>query len=242
VFATTAITAVTAQNRAGVHAVEGVSAEVLGAQIDAVLSAFPIAAIKTGMLWSAESVVTVTEHLRDTTVPVVVDPVMVATSGGRLLDPAAISAHDRLFRRAALVTPNLDEAAVLLGRALDPGALEDEAKRLRDRLGCPVLLKGGHLAGSPHDVLADRDALHVWIHARVEGTDTHGTGCILSSAIAARLAAGRALAEACADGLAFVHDALTRGGSGTVGGLPNIEAARIEPAHLRHAVGPPLGP
>lgn len=230
VFGTTAITAVTAQNLAGVRAVGDLSPDLVAQQIAAVLEGFPVRAVKTGMLWSAAIVEAVARALAGR--PYVVDPVMVATSGARLLDAGAALAYRRhLLPAAALVTPNLDEAAVLLDRdAIDPGDLEGAAAALHARLGCPVLLKGGHLEGDPIDLLHDGRAVTRWTHARVAGVDTHGSGCMLSAAIAAHLALGHDLTGACELGLAFVHDALARA-------LPVAEGVRL--ADIEHAVADP---
>src|SRR5690606_23960850 len=133
-------------------AVGALSPELVAQQIAAVLEGFPVRAVKTGMLWSAAIVETVAVALAGR--PYVVDPVMVATSGARLLDAGAVEAYRRhLLPAAALVTPNLDEAAVLLDRdAIDPADLDGAAAALHARLGCPVLLKGGHLEGDPIDL------------------------------------------------------------------------------------------
>lgn len=232
VYATTAITAITAQNLDGVRAVQATEPEVLGAQIDAVFEGFELSAIKTGMLWSASLIDVVADRLADASAPVVVDPVMVATSGARLLELDAVEAYRRLLAHATVVTPNLDEAEVFLGEPVNTVRLEDEARVLMDRLGCAVLLKGGHLGTDPHDVLATPDGCWTWSHARLREVNTHGTGCMLSSALAARLALGRTLLQATQDSLAFVHDALARAQS-TVHRQPNVEAAQIEPSHLR---------
>jgi hydroxymethylpyrimidine kinase/phosphomethylpyrimidine kinase len=157
---------------------------------------------------------------------------MVATSGARLLEADAVESYRMLLRRCTLATPNLDEAAVLLGAPVRTDQLEAEAQRLADTLGCAVLLKGGHLDGDPHDVLAMDDDTRGWTHPRVTGVNAHGTGCMLSSAIAARLARRESLVDACADALAFVHDALVRGRSETVHAQPNVEAAQIVRSHL----------
>ena len=216
-FGTSAITAVTAQNLAGVTHVVGLDSATVRAQIDAVLAGFSVCAVKTGMLWSCELVATVADVARilsERGIPVVVDPVMVATSGARLLDDAAIEFYRaRLLPCAALVTPNLDEAAVLLGcSAIARDQLEQASDQLFARFGCPVLLKGGHLDDARElvDMLRHPGGRITWTHARLTDVDTHGTGCMLSAAIAARLAHGDSLARACRSGLAFVHDALAR--------------------------------
>ena len=232
VTGTTAITAVTAQNLEGVTMVDGVRPALVLAQIDAVLAGFDVRAIKTGMLWSAEIIEAVADRLRRQDQPIVVDPVMVATSGARLLAADAVDAYAGLWSQAALATPNLDEAEILLGEGVSHEDLPAAAQRLRDRLGCAVLLKGGHVQGAPVDVLASADATTAWRHERITDVNTHGTGCMLASAIAARLALGDRLVAACAAGLAFVHDALRRGAPA----LASVETAEVEPSHLREAI------
>lgn len=209
---TTAITALTAQNLAGVAAIHPVPADFVEAQVLTVCADFRVRAAKTGMLFSAEIVDRVA-HLADALAlaRLVVDPVMVATSGARLLEEDAVAAYrDALCPRAALVTPNLDEAAVLLGVPhVDPGELDAAARALASELGAPVLLKGGHLEGNPVDILAASDgALTHFAHPRHRGLSTHGTGCMLSAAIATRLAHGDALVGAVAESLAFLDRVL----------------------------------
>jgi hydroxymethylpyrimidine kinase/phosphomethylpyrimidine kinase len=213
VFGTSVLTCVTAQNLEGVRGVVALSPADVMAQLDAVLDGFPVAAAKTGMLFSRDIVLAVAEAARRPGFPpLVVDPVMVATSGARLLNDDAVAAYvERLLPRAAVATPNLDEAAVLLGRAIRhademPGA----ARELADRLGCPVFLKGGHLDGDRLvDVLWDGAALHSWTGLRVSGVIPHGTGCRLSAALAARLALGDTLPEAARVAREVVARALT---------------------------------
>ncbi|ACY14963.1 bifunctional hydroxymethylpyrimidine kinase/phosphomethylpyrimidine kinase [Haliangium ochraceum] len=210
VFGTTAITAVTAQNLDGVQAVTGISVELVAAQMEAVFTGFEVGALKTGMLWSAELVERVAAMIDARGVAAVVDPVMVATSGARLLQEDAVARYrERLIPGCTLVTPNLDEAAVLLERGpIAAAELDQVARALGQRFGCAVLLKGGHLEGDPVDVLWHRGGWTRWRHERIRGVNTHGSGCMLSAALAACLARGAALAEACELALAFVHQAL----------------------------------
>lgn len=234
VFGTSAITAITAQNLAGVHAVSGLAPALVLAQINAVLSGFEVGGVKTGMLWSASIVHAVATRLAQAKLPVVVDPVMVATSGAMLLEPTAIAAYrSALLPRATLVTPNLDEAGVLLERALEPTVdPAPVADALYQSLGVPVLLKGGHLAGDPVDILRTATQRIVHRHPRIEGANTHGSGCMLSAAIAARLAQNAPLAAAVADALAIVHDALARGAQTPGNHLARVELAEINPTHI----------
>jgi len=236
-FATTAVAAVTAQNLEGVTEVALTTASLLGAQIDAVLTGFPVAAIKTGMLGSAALVGVVADRLRDTAAPLVIDPVMVATSGARLFGDDPTEAYAALWPRAALVTPNLDEAAVLLGMpagaAIVRADLDEAANALAERLQCAVLLKGGHLDGPPRDTLVADGKTIAWEHDRINGANTHGSGCMLSAAITAQLALGQPLPEACGAALAFAHDALARGAQNGHAGLAAVEVAQADPDHVR---------
>ncbi len=213
-FGTSVITCVTAQNLAGVRSVFALPAAEVGKQIEAVLDGFPVAGVKTGMLFSREIIdVVAVVAGRPGFPPLVVDPVMVATSGARLLEEDAVDAYrERLTPRAAVVTPNLDEARVLLGRAVGAAdAMPDAARELADRLGCPVLLKGGHLDGDlVVDVLWDGRKSHWWEGERIAGVTTHGTGCTLSAAVAARLAHGDSLADACGAAREHVRRAMER--------------------------------
>jgi hydroxymethylpyrimidine/phosphomethylpyrimidine kinase len=198
---TTAITCLTAQNPAGVTAVEPVSPEFLRAQLLAVFSELRPAAAKSGMLWSVELV---REVVRWWTTPhqppLVVDPVMIATSGSVLLRPDAVAAiRDELLPLAAIATPNLDEAAHLLGSPLNSvDDLRAAARELHARHRCAFLVKGGHLKNSAKAVDIFWDGTRELILAApfVHGVSTHGTGCTYSAAIAAHLARGHSLPSA----------------------------------------------
>ena len=215
-YGMTAITAITAQNTQGVRAIHGVPPDMLRAQIDAVVEDIGVDAVKIGMLHSPEVVAVVADALRRHHLPhVVLDPVMVATSGDRLMADETVQVLVReLFPLATVVTPNLDEAALLLGRPI-PGieALDDAARALL-ALGAPaVLLKGGHLPGDEVvDVLAlpDRTLQHLR-SPRIATHNGHGTGCTLSSAIAAYLALGQALPKAVALARAYILGAIQAG-------------------------------
>ena len=217
-FGTTAITALTAQNTTGVRAIYAVPLDMLADQIDAVVEDIGVDAVKIGMLHSAPTIETVAaaldrHHLRQT----VLDPVMVATSGAALIDPSAIAALVRLlFPRALLVTPNLDEAAMLVGRLLHTEAdMADAAQQMLDMGARAVLLKGGHRPGATvADLLLQPGTPPQWLRApRIATTNTHGTGCTLSSAIAARLALGDGLLQAVQQARDFVRGALAAGAS-----------------------------
>lgn len=230
-FAETAITALTAQNTCGVRDVMEATPQMVAEQIDAVFEDIPPAAVKVGMVPSAAIAEAIAARLeRWGARNVVVDPVMVATSGARLMgDDAASALVARLLPLARVVTPNIPEASALLG---EPVRNEDEqelaALALAGRLGCAVLVKGGHGVADASDVLVepaveDEGAPRVtWLRAsRVKTANTHGTGCTLSSAIACGLAEGRELPEAVARAKDYLTGALSAGldlghGSGPV--------------------------
>jgi hydroxymethylpyrimidine/phosphomethylpyrimidine kinase len=215
-YGMTAITALTAQNTLGVRSIHPVPAAMLRDQIDAVVEDIGADAVKIGMLHSAEIVQTVAAAIdRHGLRPVVLDPVMMSTSGARLIDDDAQAVLvAQLFRRATLVTPNLDEAALLVGRPLASEAdMEAAAREMLAMGAAAVLLKGGHLAGDTvSDLLLMRDAAPRWMRApRIATDNTHGTGCTLSSAIAAQLALGAELPQAVEMARAFVRGALEAG-------------------------------
>ncbi len=216
VYGASAITALTAQNTRGVAGVEPVAASFVVAQIEAVLADLDVGAIKTGMLANAGIVEAVARCLRAVQRrPLVVDPVMVATSGDLLLAADAVETIKRqLIPLANLITPNLPEAAWLLGAkpAGDDAQAIEHAKALH-ALGCgAVLLKGGHGAGETAvDILCDGEGVEPFVRARIDTPHSHGTGCTLSAAIAALLAQGVALREAVARAKAYVWQALEAG-------------------------------
>jgi hydroxymethylpyrimidine/phosphomethylpyrimidine kinase len=188
---------------------------VLEEQLRLLLEGFPVAAVKTGMLFSRPLIeavaVALTSQAGARRPALVVDPVMVATSGDPLLQRSAVRAFERrLFPLAAVITPNLDEAAVLLGREVrSVRELEPAAAELRDRHGCAVLLKGGHLRGKTAvDVLADGEGILRLEAAYVSGVATHGTGCTYSAAIASGLAHGNSLRAAVAGAKEYVSRAI----------------------------------
>jgi hydroxymethylpyrimidine/phosphomethylpyrimidine kinase len=215
-YGMTAITALTAQNTLGVRAIHAVPLTMLADQIDAVVEDIGVDAVKIGMLHSTPTVQAVAAALdRHGLRQVVLDPVMVATSGAALIDPTAVASLVReLFPRAVLVTPNLDEAAMLVGRPLRTEAdMEAAAHELLARGARAVLLKGGHLEGETvSDLLLARDAAPMWLRSpRIATANTHGTGCTLSSAIAAHMALGADLAQAVRLARDYVRGALQAG-------------------------------
>jgi hydroxymethylpyrimidine/phosphomethylpyrimidine kinase len=212
VFGTSVVCAVTAQNTLGVRSWEPVSVDLVTAQLTAVASDLPPQAVKTGMLATAELVDAVADAIATWQFPnYVLDPVMVATSGDRLLsaDAEQLVAH-RLVPLATLVTPNLDEAAILVGDEVRTPEQMERAGRALVRLGAQVVLvKGSHAPGDTIvDVLVSARGSHRFEHPRIDTTSTHGTGCTLSAAIVAGLALDRPLAAAVTDALDFVHRAI----------------------------------
>jgi len=215
-YGMSAITALTAQNTQGVTAIHAAPADFLVAQIDAVMGDIGAHAVKVGMLHAPEIVRTVAAAIdRHGMAPVVLDPVMVSATGAPLIEPAAVQAIVReLFPRAAIITPNLDEAALLLGRPITAVAdLESAAQALIGQGAHAVLLKGGHLPGDAvHDVLAitGQPPLRM-LDARIATRNLHGAGCTLSSAVAAHLALGLALPDAVRAARQYVRAALLAG-------------------------------
>ena len=221
VFGTTVVTAITAQNTKGVFAVHPVPLEVVRAQLQALADDLPPVAIKTGMLATAQLVEIVTEALDGFgTAPVVVDPVMVSSTGARLLDQDAVSAVvEGLVPRAALVTPNIPEARILTGLAIDDVEGQIEAAQVLVERGAEgALVKGGHGSGRELvDVLWDGKEVRQWTRPRLDTRNTHGTGCTLSASVAAGLALGHPLQEAVDRALGFVARAIA-GAPGLGGG------------------------
>lgn len=201
VHGTSTITCVTAQNPGGVRGIQAVRPEIVRQQIEAVFDGFQPDAVKTGMLFSIEIIRVVVRFFQSKGLPpLIVDPVMVATSGARLIQASAVKMmRDELLPLATLVTPNLHEAVILIGRKLaSVEDLRDAAREIYERWGCAALVKGGHLKGM-------KEAVDFFYHGKtdlllsapfVRGVSTHGTGCVYSAAIAAHLARGRELSRA----------------------------------------------
>ncbi|EWH12395.1 phosphomethylpyrimidine kinase [Cellulophaga geojensis KL-A] len=216
-FATTAITAITAQNTLGVNAIYPIPTVEIKNQIAAVLTDINIGAIKIGMLQSTQIIKTVTDSLRAyNNIPVVLDPVMVASSGHNLLDNSALEALKLLLPIATLITPNIPEALVLLNiDTISPENMPEMAKKIGKTYKTSVLLKGGHLENctSLMDVLYvyDTDSLHNFSKTQIDTKNTHGTGCTLSSAIATHIALGCTLKDAVQKGITYTHQAIVAG-------------------------------
>lgn len=233
VFGTSVVVAVTAQNTRGVSAVHAIPVGTVAAQLEAIADDLPPDACKTGMLATADLVEAVARGIeRHGFAKYVLDPVMVATAGDRLLDRDAertVATH--LVPLATVVTPNLDEARILVQEEIASVEQMERAGRALVRMGAgAALIKGGHLAGDTVvDVLVTADGVRRSSHPRLATTSTHGTGCTLSAAITAGLALGRSVEEAVEDALAFVHRAIA-------------EAPALGGGHgpLNHFVSPPV--
>lgn len=212
-YAMTAIAALTAQDTTAVHDVFSIPPEFVARQMQVVLDDIGADAIKLGMLATAEIIGAVAGVIKAKApdIPLVVDPVMVATSGGRLLADNATSALiERLIARASIVTPNIPEAEVLTGLAIRTEAdMEMAAAKVLDLGPGAVLLKGGHMSGETLvDLLVTRQGMRRFTSQRLQSTNTHGTGCTLASAIAAGLAQGMDLEAAVARARDYVHEAI----------------------------------
>ena len=217
VHGTSAIACLTAQTPKRVLAVEPCSPKMLRQQIEAVFAELPPAAVKTGMLFTAKNIAVVADFFRNAkpknkNLNLIVDPVMVATSGARLLQPAAEKVlTEKLLPLAALVTPNLDEAEILAAQKIrSPEQMRAAARKIQARFGCAVLLKGGHLKNSREalDIFFDGETELLLTAPFVRGVSTHGTGCTYSAAICAALARGHALPHAVEIGKNFITAAI----------------------------------
>ena len=230
VYGLSAITAVTAQNTVAVTGVQEIEPELVSSQIAAVVSDFPVGAAKTGMLSSAPIIRAVAKAVEDHELRVVVDPVMVAKSGDRLLRPDAVDAlREELLPRAALLTPNVPEASDLTGLRVEN---EDEMRAAGEKLlamgARAVLMKGGHLDGDPVvDLFLEGNRAVRFGGHRIHTRATHGTGCTLSAAVAANLALGRTLPDAVKRARRYLRTAMFRAtplgqGHGPLGHLPEL--------------------
>ena len=212
VFAMSAVTALTAQNTTGVQGIFEVSPEFLGLQIDSVFTDIRPDAVKIGMVASKELISVIAERLSFYKAEnIVVDPVMVATSGAKLISDDAIDAlKEKLFPLASVLTPNIPEAEVLSGMEIK--SAEDmcaAAKLIGERYGCAVLCKGGHQLNDANDLLFHKGVSRWFNGKRIDNPNTHGTGCTLSSAIASNLAKGFTLDESVERGKAYISGALS---------------------------------
>ena len=198
VYAMSAVTALTAQNTTGVFAIQESTPEFLAAQIDAVFGDIFPDAVKIGMVSSSNLIHVIAECLKKWQAKnIVVDPVMVSTSGAKLIDDDAVKTlADELLSLAVVATPNIPEAEILSGmKIVDEAGMIEAAKVIAERFGCNVLVKGGHMISDANDYLFTGDSGEWLKGKRIDTHNTHGTGCTLSSAIAANLAKGYALTE-----------------------------------------------
>ena len=215
VYGLTAVTCVVAEIPGKVSRIEAVTPRIVRDQIEVLLRNFQVGAIKTGLLCSGQIVCAVIKALQDDRrrIPLVIDPVMIATSGDRLLERAAIDAYkNKLFPLATLITPNLDEAGLLLGtRIRGRQQMQRAAKTLAEQFGCAILLKGGHLEGdNAIDLFFHNGQLKEFSALFVRGVATHGTGCTYSAAITAGLASGLSLERAVGRAKKFVTKSIVR--------------------------------
>lgn len=214
VYAMSVITALTAQNTMGVSGISDVFEEFICAQLDSVFADIVPDSVKIGMVSSKATVEVIAERLRFYNAKnIVVDPVMVATSGSELIKSDAVSAMCQLlFPIATVVTPNLYEAEVLSnGKIRDKRDVEAVARWIKEEYGCSVLVKGGHFLGSADDFLVTQDEELWLLGERIENPNTHGTGCTLSSAIASGLSKGLSLTDAVVEAKSYVSGAIKAG-------------------------------
>ena len=214
VYAMSAITALTAQNTLGVTGIMEVSPEFLLKQLDAVFTDIPPDAVKIGMVSSGQLIMVIAETLqRYHAANIVLDPVMVSTSGSKLIDEGAVQIlKEKLLPLATVITPNIPETEVLWGRAVtSEGDMEKAAADISDRYGTAVLCKGGHRQGDANDLLCAAGKMRWLKGRRVDNPNTHGTGCTLSSAIASYLAQGFSLIEAVRKAKEYIAGALEAG-------------------------------
>jgi hydroxymethylpyrimidine/phosphomethylpyrimidine kinase len=217
VYGLTAVTCIVAEVPGKVSRIEPVTARMVREQLEVLLKNFRVGAIKTGLLCSAEIVCAVAQTIQNgkkkaaRSIPLIVDPVMIATSGDNLLEPEAVEVYkNKLFPLATLITPNLDEAALLLGTTInDRRQMESAAKALAKKYHASILLKGGHLRGdNAIDLLFHQGELTEFSAPFVRGVETHGTGCTYSAAITAGLASGFSLEQAIKRAKKFVTESI----------------------------------
>lgn len=215
VYGMSAITALTAQNTTGVTDIMEVTPEFLAEQLDSIFTDIKPDAVKTGMVSSSQLIDIIADKLREyKAVNIVVDPVMVATSGTKLIcDDAMETLKKKLLTLATVITPNIPEGEVLAGMKIT--SKEDmvtAAEKISNTYGCSVLLKGGHSLNDANDLLVEQGKEPVWFMGRrIANTNTHGTGCTLSSAIASNLAKGKSLEEAVKGAKNYISGALAAG-------------------------------
>lgn len=212
VYAMSAVTALTAQNTTGVSEIMNVSGAFLGAQLDAVFADIYPDAVKIGMVSSRELIETIADRLKTYGAKnIVLDPVMVATSGAKLIsDDAVETLCEKLIPIATVITPNIPEAQILCGMSIETEEdMEEAARKIHENYGCCVLLKGGHKVNDANDLLFDGKTAKWFYGERIDNPNTHGTGCTLSSAIAAGLAKELSLEEAVRQAKTYISGALS---------------------------------
>lgn len=234
VHGVTAVTCIVSETALVVEDVFPLPPELVAGQVSLLARSFPLGVVKTGMLFSAAHIEAVAAALTGVDCPLVVDPVMMASTGDPLIEPAAVDLYRQLLLpRSTLATPNLDEASVLLdGRKIDRASLKDAALELATRYRTTILLKGGHLRdGRATDVLASpgSNQVHTFEAAYIDGITTHGTGCTYSAAIAAGLAKGLAATDAVAQAKDFITSAIARSHA-WLGASGRIEALNQNPS------------
>ena len=213
VYGLTAVTCVVAETPGKVSRIEPIRPEIVRKQIEVLLASFPVSAVKTGLLCSGETISAVAQTIGKKGIRLVVDPVMIATSGDLLLKPGALELYQsRLFPLASLITPNLHEASRLLGQQIrDRESMNAAARTLGEKYGVSVLLKGGHLGGDiATDVLFHRGKITKFSSPFIRGIATHGTGCAYSAAITAGLASGLSLQNSIKRAKKFVTNSIRR--------------------------------
>ncbi len=214
VYAMSAVTALTAQNTTGVQGIWEVPPAFLAQQLDCIFTDIPPEAVKIGMVASEKLIDVIAQKLREYGARhVVLGPVMISTAGSRLISEAAVGALEKeLFPLAELVTPNIPEAEILSTMKIQtPAHMEEAARRISCQYGCQVLLKGGHARNDANDLLVNGEETQWFYGTRIHTQDTHGTGCTLSSAIAANLAKGYPMAQAVERAKTYLSNALGAG-------------------------------
>ncbi len=208
----TALTCIVAETPDFVKSIHPVPPAVLQDQISLLLKHYPIAAIKTGMLYSKAHLIATTELLEGSEIPLIIDPIMSTSSGASLISPSAIEDYkSRLFPLASLITPNMPEASELLDRRVElKSQIEPAAKELSERYNTSVLLKGGHILGNEErlDVLWHQGKPHHFTASMIDIPSTHGTGCTLSAAITSHIAHGTSMVDAVSTSIDWLHSAI----------------------------------
>ncbi|KKP37277.1 bifunctional hydroxymethylpyrimidine kinase/phosphomethylpyrimidine kinase [Candidatus Peregrinibacteria bacterium RIFOXYC2_FULL_33_13] len=214
VFGTTVLTCVTAQNLNGVFGIQIIDKSLIEKQIRAVFEQFPISSLKTGMLFNAEIINLVSDVLKDLKAKnVVVDPVMVAASGAKLLEDEALNIYKKkLFPMVSIITPNLREFNLIIGRKIDEvlgfAEIKNEMKNVWEEFGCAIVVKGFKEKNEIKDIFFEGEEFAIFSHEEIKNVNTHGTGCSYSASLCAFLAKGESLKEACGKAKEFISNSL----------------------------------